>query len=206
MSDVLFLLDQSALVDPVACSSPLNEFGFTLQGLHTSKIQPQAYFQTMINGAKGQKLKLTLLLQRSVKWIVPESYLNLSKSLSRSTAIARLISLLWTLTTGERKLNFIHVSIYEHYSFRNIDNLHCKLYGHDGFPCGENMDDIEFKRRPICGSGGLKNAIIESASYEHQSVRVFFEKKNTLSYSSGENGTLIIPTSRSELQSQRSSL
>ena len=29
--------------------------------------------------------------------------------------------------------------------FRNIHDLHCKLYGHEGFPCGDDMENIEFK-------------------------------------------------------------
>jgi len=141
MSDVLFLLDQSALVDPVACSSPLNEFGFTLQDND--------------KWSEGSKAQIDFTLA-TIRQMDP------ARIVSQSVKIAVALY-------GDSS-SYVPVVDFDDWG-TNIDNLHCKLYGHDGFPCGENMDDIEFKRRPICGSGGLKNAMIESASYEHQSWR-----------------------------------
>ena len=63
MSDVLFLLDQSALVDPVACSSPLNEFGFTLQGFLLSvKNTTASLFLDNEKWSEGSKAQIDFTL------------------------------------------------------------------------------------------------------------------------------------------------
>lgn len=63
MSDVLFLLDQSALVDPVACSSPLNEFGFTLQGFLLSvKNTTENLFSDNDKWSEGSKAQIDFTL------------------------------------------------------------------------------------------------------------------------------------------------
>lgn len=142
MSDVLFLLDQSALVDPVACSSPLNEFGFTIKD--------------NAKWSEGSKAQIDFTLA-TIRQMDP------ARIASQSVKIA-------VAFYGDSSSYFPVVDFDDWGT--NINDLHCKLYGHEGFPCGdENMEDIEFKRKPLCGTGGLKNAIIESASYEHQNWR-----------------------------------
>ncbi|CAG5077637.1 Oidioi.mRNA.OKI2018_I69.PAR.g8774.t1.cds [Oikopleura dioica] len=141
MSDVLFLLDQSALVDPVACGSPLTEFGF-----------PTDNNKKWYEGSKAQ-IDFALATIRQM---------DPARIKSQSVKIA--FAFYGDDSSYKTVVDFDDWGI-------NIDDLQCKLYGHEAYPCGDNMDEIEFLRKPLCGTGGLKEAIIQSASYEHQSWR-----------------------------------